>query len=119
MMKNWESLLWGFVFGVALARIPGVVRGLLANRALRKRLGLVMKPEYMETRQMRRQYGRGFAKGAVKLAKEMQRQTKLSFRERFRLWIRHRLPTFLKLSLRIRSLSVGLYSRLTRSKASA
>lgn len=94
-LANLYPFFAGIVAGVLLATAPGIVKAVMSNRALRKRLGLAMKPEYMETRQLRRQYGRGFARGAVKLAKEMERQRKLPFRERLRLWRKHNFPTFI------------------------
>ncbi len=105
MLEVAKWFAFGFVLGYVGSVAPKIIRAILANRALRKRLGLAMIPELLETRQMRRQASRGFARGAFKLAKEMARQEKLPWRERLRLWFKNRTPTF-----------YSLYRRATESR---
>ena len=104
-----DVIFWfliGYLFG---AYILPLTRHLIAAADFRKRAGKALEPEYMKSRQLTRQYARGIAKGAVKMAKAQHARETMPLKLR----IKKQCLTLWSL---IRSPFVGLYLRMTHSK---
>ena len=74
MIQFILAMLGGFGIGMFLCFVYISVRQWKRGRALRDSLRRVTNPDHLRTRQSRRQWARGFAKGAARTALEEHRR---------------------------------------------